>query len=448
MRQRVIISILASAILLCSCGEERKTVIPSGSDSNDKATKFEIKKIDGVWHLLKEGEVFYINGAATNNFYDTVDDFGGNAIRTYSITNQTATILDEAYKNGCYVNVGYYMKREKDGFDYGNATAVAAQLEDARTYVRRFRNHPAVMCWSVGNETMASYTDTRLWDAVEDMAAMIHEEDPNHPTTIALAGANTDHIRYIITKSPSIDILSVNSYDPSVASIINNVRAAGWDKPWMVTEFGQRGTWATTTSTTPKKLSWGALVEMTSTQKAAVYKRLLRDDIKARENDGCIGSFAFLWGYQTHGEVLTWYGLFDKNQNSFGVVDELQNSWTGSYPKTLAPVIADRHAMKMNGKIADDEIMVAKGSSNTATVTATSPSGAALTYRWLIYAEGTAASNGSLPDGISGLITDSTLPTITFNAPSTPGGQRLVVFATDETNHKAASAVIPFYVNN
>ena len=102
--------------------------------------------------------------------------------------------------------------------------------------------------------------------------------------------------------------------------------------------------------------------------------------------------------------------------------------------------------MTMNGKIADDAIIVGVSSQNTASVTAPSPSGAALSYKWLIYLEGSAASDGSLPDGISGLIEDNTKSDIKFTAPDAAGNYRLVVFVTDTANRKVASAVIPFKV--
>ena len=85
-------------------------------------------------------------------------------------------------------------------------------------------------------------------------------------------------------------------------------------------------------------------------------------------------------------------------------------------------------------------------SSNEAKVTATDPDGDALTYDWMIMKEKTASSDGSLPDGITGLIDDNTQKDITFKAPSTVGNYRLIVFVRDVKNKKVASAVIPFSV--
>lgn len=450
------------AALLMGCGEEeRQTVIPPSTRPSQQTTKFTTKKVDGVWKLFKGNNEFYINGAATNNFYAEVKDWGGNVVRTYGIKDEpdaktnytTKMVLDEASANGLYVNMGLAMK-DCDDFDYSNpanAAAIAEQLANIRTWVRRFRNHPAVLCWSIGNEAESGdkAKNEVYFKHIEDVAKMIHEEDPNHPTTIAFSNSDVEKkIKPLMQFAPSIDILSVNTYYPNVGNIANNIASAGWDKPWMVTEYGPRGTWNMSTSSDPKELSWGCLEEMTSTEKAEIYAKIWREDIKSNESKGCIGSFIFLWGYQTHGEVLSWYGLFDKQGNTFGGVDEISECWTGKAINNPAPRIENRSKMTLNGKTSGAGVSVVKNSTNTATVEATSPTGEKLTYRWLINKEGDKLADGSMPDGIEGLIEDATKQTISFKAPSTKGGYRLYVFVTDNSNHKVALACIPFLVKD
>ena len=36
--------------------------------------------------------------------------------------------------------------------------------------VERFKDHPALLVWSIGNEAEASYTNLKLWDAINDIA--------------------------------------------------------------------------------------------------------------------------------------------------------------------------------------------------------------------------------------------------------------------------------------
>lgn len=434
--------------LNASCSDNDDYTIPKGSFEEkpvEAPAKVETTRINGKWRLLVDGKELFIKGAACNNFYAEAADFGANVIRTYGVSDKSKAILDAAYEKGLYVNFGLYVRRETDGFDYNNTAAVKAQFDEMKAAVERFKDHPALLLWSIGNEAEASYTNLKLWDAINDIAKMIHETDPNHPTTTTLASSNVNHIKNIIEKAPHIDILSVNTYAPNLPGVLGNLQSAGWNKPYMITEFGPRGTWQMNPEPA-RILPWGALVEQTSSEKEAIYLEAYQNNIALNKDNGCIGSFVFLWGYQTHGEVLTWYGLFDKKGYTFPAVDAMQYAWTGSYPTNRAPVIATRNDILMNGKKAEEAIKVTPSSLNEAKVTATDPDGDALTYEWMIMKEKTASSDGSLPDGITGLIDDNTQKDITFKAPSQAGGYRLIVFVRDVKNKKVASAVIPFLV--
>ncbi|WP_222867796.1 glycoside hydrolase family 2 TIM barrel-domain containing protein [Sphingobacterium phlebotomi] len=440
---------LLGILLLFSCNDRYDYPIPTPSFEEtplQEVAKVTLSNENGEWKMFVDDEEFYINGACTNNYYGDVANFGGNVIRTYGISDDSRRILDEAQEAGLYVNFGLYMRRETDGFDYDNETAVAQQLAEMKEAIDRFKDHPALLCWSIGNEAEASYTNLKLWTAVNDVAKYIKEVDPNHPTTVALSNSDVTKIQHIASMAPEIDMLSINMYAPSLPNLLTNIQAAGWQKPYMVTEFGPRGTWQMNPEPT-RILEWGGLVEQTSTEKAEIYRAAYQDHIISNKPNGCIGSFVFVWGYQRHGAVLTWYGLYDKKGYTFPAADEMQYVWTGTYPANKAPVIQDRDAIVMNESKAEDNIKVEKNSDNTASVVATDPDGDPLTYDWMIMKEGTASADGSLPDGISGLITDNTQPEISFKAPAETGGYRLIVFVRDDANKKVASAVIPFYVN-
>ncbi len=443
-----ILKALALIILLSACKrDEYQIPVLSFEDPNPPPpSHVELIQEGGIWKLMVNGSDFYVKGAASNNFYEHAIKYGANTVRTYGVSAKTRSILDSAYNAGLFVNFGLYIRRETDGFDYNNAAAVQAQFEEMRAAVNRFKDHPAILLWSIGNEAEASYTNTRLWDAINDIAKMIHEEDGNHPTTTTLASSNVDHIRNIIDKAPEIDIISVNSYAPNLPGVLGNLRTGGWNGPYMITEFGPRGTWQM--SPEPQRiLPWGALVEQTSTEKETDYLNAYQNNIAPNRDNGCLGSFVFLWGYQTHGEVLNWYGMFDKKGYTYPAVDAMQYAWTGSYPANRAPVIASRADMLLNGKRAEEAVELDRNTTgHIAAVVATDPENDPLTYEWVIVQERTAAPDGSLPDGITGLITNATLPQITFRAPSTTGAYRLYVFVRDDANKKVASAVIPFLV--
>lgn len=453
----ITLSAIALITALCSCQKSRFP-IPKGSDS--VPTETSVVKIlkneqTGKWVLAVNDKAYYVNGAATNRFYTDVHRFGGNTIRLYSPSGADCRQnMDDAYQAGLMVYLGLGMTAA-ESMDYSDPEKVAAQKEKIRSYVKQYQNHPALLCWSVGNEIEAGNDENEnLWKAVGDIAAMIKELDPNHPVTCALASSAAARVKHLAECGP-IDFISVNSYYPNVGNIAANLQSAGVDLPYMVTEFGPRGTWAMGPEPT-RILPWGdnysatskALVEETSYEKSLIYENVWNEDIKANESKGCLGSFAFVWGYQTHGEVLNWYASHTTDKYSYNVCDILQKCWTGALPEIQAPKIESRKDMTMNGKVAEDAIYVEPGSTNSAKVVATTESEVNLRYHWFIFKEGDHKSDGSMPDGIEGLIKADGAAEVSFKAPSAAGGYRLYVFALDDVSKKAASACIPFCVEN
>ncbi len=55
---------------------------------------------------------------------------------------------------------------------------------DVRDFVRRDRNHPSVIMWSIGNEIPEQNSPTG-WEEAKRLTGLFHEEDPTRPTTSA-----------------------------------------------------------------------------------------------------------------------------------------------------------------------------------------------------------------------------------------------------------------------
>ena len=64
--------------------------------------------------------------------------------------------------------------------------------QDMRALVRRDRNHPSVILWSIGNEVGEQYTDAAGAAVAKRLHDITHEEDSTRPTTTAMNWAKSD----------------------------------------------------------------------------------------------------------------------------------------------------------------------------------------------------------------------------------------------------------------
>ena len=58
--------------------------------------------------------------------------------------------------------------------------------QDLRAQLRRDRNHPSVILWSIGNEVGEQYTGANGAAVARGLCDIVHEEDPTRPTTTAM----------------------------------------------------------------------------------------------------------------------------------------------------------------------------------------------------------------------------------------------------------------------
>ena len=71
-----------------------------------------------------------------------------------------------------------------------------------------------MLLWGIGNEMegFGDGDDPAIWAAVNDIAAMVKELDPNHPTMTVTAEIGGGRIDGLHERSPAIDIHGINSY--------------------------------------------------------------------------------------------------------------------------------------------------------------------------------------------------------------------------------------------
>ncbi|MES1198249.1 MAG: hypothetical protein ABUL41_03130 [Chitinophagaceae bacterium] len=400
------------------------------------AVKVEVRKEDSSFQLFRGGQPYFVKGAGGSIYPERIAAYGGNSIRTWG-TRGAQKVLDSANKYDLTVLLGLEVTGERHGFNYDDTAAVKKQLDRLRTEVLKYKDNPALLAWGIGNELNLQYKNPKVWDAVNDISKMIHELDPNHPTTTIIAGINKDLVDYIKTRTPDIDLLCINIYG-GLSTLPRTVRSAGWNGSYMVTEWGPTGHWE------GLQTAWKYPIEETSSEKAAVYKSRYEYSVE-KDKDKCLGSYVFLWG-QKQERTPTWYGVFTEKGEESEVVDVMQYLWSGSWPKNQAPHL---YSLQLNNKKAVENIYLNPGNSYNAIAIAIDPDNDSLSYRWELLPEPTKVGNGgdfeARPKTIEGLITPGSNGTAVLKTPETEGPYRLFVYVTDGNNN-VATANIPFYI--
>jgi len=391
-----------------------------------------ITKTDGVFRLLRNGQPYVVKGAGGDGSKTLLRDIGGNSFRTWGADNLEPK-LAEAQSLGLTVTVGIWLGH-KEYFDYHNAAQVAAQKETVRKAVLRYRNSPALLVWALGNEMEVGEQDNAdMWAAINDLAKMAHALDPNHPTMTVVAEIGGDKVKQINTLCPDIDVIGLNSYGggPSIAA---RYKAAGGVKPFMVTEYGPPGTWE------GKANSWGAVPELSSTEKADRYRETYEKSIAA--SPLCLGSYAFTWGNKQEA-TATWFGLLLPDGSRLGADDALSQLWTGKPTAHPCPVIT-----KLTAAGPDQ---VAPGATVKATLAASDPREDPLTVQWILQADAVTyhiggGAEGPLPTYPEAIVSSGSSGA-TVQMPIHKGGYRLFAYVRN-AHGGAAVANVPLFVES
>ena len=192
----------------------------------------EIVKTENGFQLIRNGKPYFVNGAGGTDHLALLQSIGGNSIRTWG-TENAQEILDQAHAKGISVCLGLWVGHERHGFDYNDEYAVKAQLNAFKSDVLKYKDHPALLMWGIGNEVDLFYKNFKVWEAIEGIAKMIKELDPNHPTMTVTAGIDPAEVFMINEYCPSIDILGINTYG-GVQHLSKAVRQYSWESHYLL----------------------------------------------------------------------------------------------------------------------------------------------------------------------------------------------------------------------
>lgn len=401
---------------------------------------------EGAWRLYVDGEEFEIRGAGgaeAEGLLEALRDAGGNCVRTWGAETLARTyadgetFIDRAHRLGIKVVPGIWVQHERHGFDYGDPEMIRTQRERVLETVRRYKDHPAVLAWGLGNEMEGPASpegSVTVFKELEHLIRLVKKEDPRHPV-MSIIAFTPGKIPNVIKHCPSLDILGMNSYG-GAAGAGPALAAAGWTKPFAVTEFGVRGFWEVAAT------SWGAPYEPTSHEKARTFfatQKLIMERNEGR--DLCLGTFAFLWGWKQE-RTATWFGMFLPTLDKLPQVDAMTLAWTGAWPANRCPTLR-AFTSEAYGKV------VPPGAELTAEAEVADPEGDPLRYDWLVKAESTARSEGGdaeyVPEAFPDRIQVNGEPVCRFRAPEAPGNYRLFLTVYDGQGG-AATANFPFRV--
>jgi len=393
----------------------------------------ELRQTDDGWQLLRGGKPYFIRGAGGDGSLERLATAGANSVRTWG-ADDIDVLLDTAHALGLSVTVGIWLGHERHGFDYGDETQVREQLQRARETVLRYKDHPAVLLWGIGNEMegFGAGDNPAIWKAVNEVASVVKKLDPLHPTMTVTAELGGGRIDGVQERCPAIDIHGINSYGGAV-SVADRYKAAGATKPYVLTEFGPPGVWEI-----PKN-DWGAPSEPTSTEKAAFYQRSYERGVLAAPGLA-LGSYVFTWGFKMEA-TPTWYGMFLADGAPLGAVDAMTELWSGEPPANLAPTVQPLLIEGRSERSPGDELRVH--------AVIADPEGGAIRVRWVLRRDAADYVTGGdfrpVPPEVEGAVLEGRADGARLRMPEDPGPYRLFVYAYDEAG-SAATANVPLLV--
>jgi hemoglobin-like flavoprotein len=391
------------------------------------AAEVRIEKTDSGFRLMRDGQSYFIRGAVGTMQLELLPISGGNSTRT------APQQLDRAHSLGLTALVNLPLGIQRRGFDYGDPAALQKQRQRIREIVERYRSHPAVLMWAIGNEPEIHTTPEQrraLWKEVNSLAEMIKRLDPAHPVITVIGGQYKQMLHELKDQCPALDAVGLNSYQ-DMLSMPEDVAAQGWEKAYIVTEFGPRGHWQV------PKTPWKIPIEDTSTEKAEFYEKAYRHAVLNRPN--CLGSYVFYWS-QKQEKTHTWYGLFLEDGSRTGAIDVMSRLWTGKEPANRCPVISKIRATPGG----ESPSTHAPGARFSAEVTVTDPDHDPLDVRWDLRPD--VADNPNVGgdyepsvEPIPGSILQPQGARVTVQLPEKPGNYRLFVYARDGRGNAATA---------
>jgi len=266
-----------------------------------------ILEVDGKPFTIKGVGCAEISGRDDADYFRLAVDMGATAIRTWGSEQGTKEYLDKANEYGLKVDAGIWLphcnwRQKKKVYSYIDDPEKLQALEDeVLAYVKSVKDHPALIMWNVGNETLLFTNEEHERLAfcrfLKQLIVKIKAIDPDHPVLYTAATANM--FPYLKDHVGNLDIIGVNTYG-GVDYIAEKMTALNWEIPFLVTELGPP-----LPLNLPKD-EFNRTIDTADYEKSFSYQFLL-GEVDRYRGPG-LGAFAFYLGETTQ-ESLTWWNL-------------------------------------------------------------------------------------------------------------------------------------------
>ena len=174
-----------------------------------QSNSVKIEKQGDKFILLRNGQPYYIQGIGGNMRLDLASQYGANSLRIWESENVGAG-LDAADNYNMTAMLGIEISKDNDSYlDDNYRSQKRSEIQDL---LDKYKNHPALLIWAVGNEINLGTNSADAWEFVNELAQEIKRQDPNHLTCTVMAYAYVDVMNNIARYAPAIDIIGINVY--------------------------------------------------------------------------------------------------------------------------------------------------------------------------------------------------------------------------------------------
>ena len=385
------------------------------------------------YRLLRNAKPFYVRGAAGAGHLEKLSRYGANTVRVYS-SDSLGQILERAGRLDLAVVVDIPLP----AYNHHVSGPTLTPLTDSViAVVDRFRDHPALLFWMLGNEVFQHGYDADFLRQYNLLADAVRAHDPNHPVSTAVIPHQLLSL-YTTWAGLHVDFVSLNMFgNLATFDRTRDLLTPIWRGPYLISEWSFNGPWEEQTTL------WGAPLESPSTTKAQHLRDRYLTEVHRPKDHRMLGNLAFYWGAK-YERTPTWFSLLSATGGSSEPAFALGNLWQGRSAPFPGPQVA---YLLLDERGGQESIVLPAGTSVTAKVQYAGNPPPALTPRWEVRAEDWRGQGelGFGPAPIAGLFFRCDRDSTRLLTPDRPGPYR-IYFHAESPDGFFSTANIPFYV--